>query len=71
MAEIIHEFEMEMTCEGCVAAAKKVLGKLPEVSNVDASHETKRVIVTSTLPKEKLLEQLQKTGKTITYIGTK
>ncbi|RUS88284.1 hypothetical protein EGW08_003922 [Elysia chlorotica] len=71
MAEKVHQFHMEMTCEGCVAAAKKVMGKLPEVSNVEADATTKQVYVTSTLPAEKLLEQLKKTGKEITYVGTK
>uniref|UniRef100_A0A0B7BD31 Copper transport protein ATOX1 n=1 Tax=Arion vulgaris TaxID=1028688 RepID=A0A0B7BD31_9EUPU len=71
MAEQVYEFQMAMTCEGCAAAAKRVLGKLPEVSNIETSVEKQRVFVTSKLPPQQLLETLQKTGKECTYIGEK
>lgn len=69
--EKTHEFYMAMTCEGCAAAAKKVMGKLPEVSKVETDVEKKLVWVTSILPPEQLEEQLKKTGKEIKYNGTK
>ncbi|TKR76053.1 hypothetical protein L596_017254 [Steinernema carpocapsae] len=57
-------FEMEMTCEGCANAAKKCLGKLGDkVSKIETDVATKRVIVTTDLTKEEVLEQLKKTGK--------
>ncbi|CAG5136697.1 unnamed protein product [Candidula unifasciata] len=67
----VYEFQMAMTCEGCAGAAKRVLGKLPEVSNVETSVEQQRVLVTSTLSPDRLLETLQKTGKECSYIGVK
>lgn len=67
----IHEFNMDMTCDGCVNAAKKVLAKLGNIENVDASYETKTVNVTTTLGYDEVLKALQKTGKVITYVGSK
>ncbi|XP_037804689.1 copper transport protein ATOX1-like [Penaeus monodon] len=72
MSLVKHEFTVEMTCEGCSGAAKRVLGKLGDkVSNVDINLETKKVIVTSTLSSDELLETLKKTGKDVTYLGGK
>ncbi|GFO30817.1 Copper transport protein [Plakobranchus ocellatus] len=71
MPEQTYEFHMEMTCEGCSNAAIRVMGKLAEVSKTVADLEKQRVYVTSTLPHEQLLEQLKKTGKECSYIGTK
>jgi len=34
-----------MTCGGCENAVKRAVGKLPGVSEVDASHEDQRVTV--------------------------
>ncbi|GFS03968.1 copper transport protein ATX1 [Elysia marginata] len=62
---------MAMTCEGCSAAAKKVMGKLTGVSKVETDVEKKLVYVTSTLPPDQLLEQLKKTGKEVAYNGIK
>ncbi|XP_063880382.1 uncharacterized protein LOC135111205 isoform X2 [Scylla paramamosain] len=68
----IHEFNVEMTCEGCSGAAKRVLGKLGDkVSNVDIDLGNKKVIVTSALTPEELTETLKKTGKEVTYVGSK
>lgn len=67
----VHELHMEMTCGGCSNAAKKVLGKLPEVTNVEADVERKVVTVTSSLSPDALVEQLKKTGKDCHYIGLK
>ncbi|ESO99107.1 hypothetical protein LOTGIDRAFT_226396 [Lottia gigantea] len=66
----VHEFKMEMTCEGCAGAAQRVLGKLEGVEKVETSVEKQQVLVTSALPKDTLLETLQKTGKTCSYVGT-
>lgn len=68
----IHEFTVEMTCEGCSGAAKRVLSKLGDkVSNVDIDLGNKKVFVTSTLTPEELTETLKKTGKEVTFIGSK
>lgn len=42
-----------------------------KVSNVDIDLQTKKVIVTSTLSSDELLETLKKTGKEVTYVGGK
>lgn len=64
---------MEMTCEGCSGAVKRVLGKLEGngVNNVDIDLKGQRVLVDSTLSSEQLLETLKKTGKSCSYVGVK
>jgi len=72
MASKTYEFKMDMTCEGCANAAKKVLGKQESaVTNVVTNVADKTVIVTSTLPSDELLAILQKTGKKIEFVGEK
>jgi len=41
-----------------------------EVTNVEIDMERQRVYVTSSLPSDKLLEIIKKTGKTTSYVGT-
>ncbi|XP_041356894.1 copper transport protein ATX1-like [Gigantopelta aegis] len=65
----VHVFHMEMTCEGCAGAAKRVLGKLEGVSDILTDVETKKVTVKSSLPADAILEALKKTGKECKYIG--
>ncbi|XP_025087966.1 copper transport protein ATOX1-like [Pomacea canaliculata] len=68
----VFEFNMEMTCEGCANAAKKVLGKHPhEVTSVETDVGAQRVLVTSTLSSDQLLEILEKTGKKVSFVGKK
>ncbi|XP_054713865.1 copper transport protein ATOX1-like [Uloborus diversus] len=73
MASQVHEFSVEMTCEGCSGAVNRVLGKLKgsgvEDFSVDLSN--KKVFITSSLPTEQLLDTLKKTGKECNYIGIK
>ncbi|KAL4230669.1 ATX1 antioxidant protein 1 [Mactra antiquata] len=72
MTDVIHEFSMEMSCEGCCAAAKRVLGEIGvDGDAVVTNLETKTVIVTTDASVEKLLEALKKTGNEIQYIGVK
>ncbi|XP_055706037.1 copper transport protein ATOX1 [Phlebotomus papatasi] len=65
----VHKFQVEMTCEGCSGAVKRVLGKLDQIEDVNIDLPSKTVLVTSTLPSEQLLETIKKTGKSTTYIG--
>ncbi|CAI4230796.1 unnamed protein product [Auanema sp. JU1783] len=61
-----YVFEMAMTCGGCAAAARKVLGKLGEkvvIDDIDV--DTKTIKVTTDLPADEILEALKKTGKEI------
>jgi len=60
---------MEMTCDGCSGAAKRVLAKLGE-TNIEISLEKQRVWVESERSSDELLETLKKTGKAVSYIGT-
>ena len=43
MTQTIHV--TGMTCGGCENAVKRVVGKLPGVASVDASHSAERVTV--------------------------
>ncbi|XP_076344801.1 copper transport protein ATOX1-like [Tachypleus tridentatus] len=73
MGSEIYEFQVEMTCEGCSNAVKRVLGKLEGqgVNTVSIDLEKKRVYVDSTLSSTQLLETIKKTGKSCSYIGVK
>ncbi|XP_064481651.1 copper transport protein ATOX1-like [Ornithodoros turicata] len=73
MSSQVHEFKVEMTCEGCSGAVKRVLGKLEGqgVNKVEIDLPSQRVLVDSTLSSDKLLEVLKKTGKSCSYIGAK
>ena len=61
---------MEMTCEGCANAAKKVLGKQGDkVSEVVTDVGTKTVKVTSSMSSDEVLEVLKKTGIEVSFKG--
>lgn len=63
---------MEMTCEGCANAAKRVLKrKGVEESDIHTDVDSQKVTVTSTLSPEELLEALKKTQKPVSFIGAK
>ncbi|XP_034935322.1 copper transport protein ATOX1 [Chelonus insularis] len=70
MGSQVHEFDVEMTCEGCSNAVERVLGKKTGIDNIKIDLPNKKVFVTSSLPKEEILETLKKTGKNVSYIGT-
>ncbi|XP_047545562.1 copper transport protein ATOX1 [Vanessa atalanta] len=67
-----HIFNVEMTCEGCSGAVERVLNRLKGqgVDNISISLPDQKVIVTSTLTADQLLEVIKKTGKKTTYVGT-
>ncbi|XP_015108791.1 copper transport protein ATOX1 [Diachasma alloeum] len=71
MATKIHEFSVEMTCEGCSGAVKRVLGNKAGIEDVKIDLEGKKVFVTSSLPSEEILEYIKKTGKSTSFIGAK
>jgi len=68
MAAVRHEFQVEMTCEGCSGAVTRVLNKKGE-QNIEINMDKQRVYVTSTLSADELLETIKKAGKTCSYIG--
>ncbi|XP_011307711.1 copper transport protein ATOX1 [Fopius arisanus] len=71
MATKIHEFNVEMTCEGCSGAVKRVLGNKSGIEDVKIDLEGKKVFVTSALPSDEILECIKKTGKSTSFIGAK
>uniref|UniRef100_A0A131XRE3 Copper transport protein ATOX1 n=1 Tax=Hyalomma excavatum TaxID=257692 RepID=A0A131XRE3_9ACAR len=73
MASQVHEFKVEMSCDGCSGAVKRVLGRLEGqgVNKVDIDLKEQRVFVDSTLTSEELLEVLKKAGKACSYVGVK
>ncbi|XP_050362967.1 copper transport protein ATOX1 [Nymphalis io] len=66
-----HIFNVEMTCEGCSGAVERVLNRLKGqgVDNISISLPDQKVIVTSTLSADQLLEVIKKTGKKTSYVG--
>nr|XP_023653315.1 copper transport protein ATOX1 isoform X1 [Paramormyrops kingsleyae] len=66
---VTHEFFVDMTCEGCSGAVTRVLNKLDVKFDIDLPN--KKVFIESDKDANQLLETLKKTGKTVTYIGSK
>ncbi|CAH6786333.1 Atox1 [Phodopus roborovskii] len=65
-----HEFSVDMNCEGCAEAVSRVLNKLGGVQfNIDLPN--KKVYIESEHSTDTLLTTLNKTGKTVCYIGPK
>jgi|TARA_B100000073_G_scaffold30057_1_gene22940 copper chaperone len=57
------EFKVEMMCEGCVGAVKRILAKVEGVDNFDVVLETKKVTVTGSVEPSTVIEKLNKAGK--------
>ncbi|CAD6208639.1 GSCOCG00010617001-RA-CDS [Cotesia congregata] len=71
MASKVHEFTVEMTCEGCSNAVERVLKRKEGIESFNVDLPEKKVFVTSGLPSDEILECLKKTGKPVTFIGVK
>ncbi|GAX25117.1 hypothetical protein FisN_10Lh315 [Fistulifera solaris] len=58
-------FNVGMTCEGCAAAVKRILGKIEGVSDIDTDVANKIVIVQAdeSVTPEMMLEKLEKWGQ--------
>jgi copper chaperone len=54
---------VEMMCEGCVAAVKRVLGKLEGVDSFDVNLEDKKVVVKGSVSADTVVQTVSKTGK--------
>ncbi|XP_038213725.1 copper transport protein ATOX1 [Zerene cesonia] len=67
----VHIFNVEMTCEGCSGAVERVLNRLKGqgVEDISISLAEQKVLVTSTLTADQLLEVIKKTGKKTQYVG--
>ncbi|VVA97133.1 unnamed protein product [Arabis nemorensis] len=52
-----------MTCEGCVGAVKRVLGKMEGVESFDVDIKEQKVTVTGKVEPAAVLQTVSKTGK--------
>ncbi|KAI4346423.1 hypothetical protein L6164_007319 [Bauhinia variegata] len=52
-----------MSCEGCVGAVKRVLGKLEGVESYDIDLKEQKVTVKGNVQPDKVLQTVSKTGK--------
>ncbi|KAL8162068.1 hypothetical protein V2J09_013557 [Rumex salicifolius] len=60
--------KVEMTCQGCVGAVQRVLGKMEGgVESFDVNLEEKKVTVTGKVDPEAVLQKVSKTGKKTTF----
>ncbi|KYM83073.1 Copper transport protein ATOX1, partial [Atta colombica] len=66
----VHEFNVEMTCEGCSTAVQNVLGKKAGIDDIKIDLSEKKVFVTTALNSNEILETLKKTGKTCQFLQT-
>jgi len=65
-----YEYHFDMTCDGCLNAAKKVLLKI-DVPNdaVTADMPGKKLYVQTDKSEADVTSALQKTGKAVNFIG--
>ncbi|CAL1674803.1 unnamed protein product [Lasius platythorax] len=70
MAAQVHEFSVEMTCEGCSTAVQNVLKKKAGVDYIKIDLPEKKVSVTTALDSDEILETIKKTGKTCQFLRT-
>lgn len=70
MAAQVHEFSVEMTCEGCSNTVHNVLKKKGGIDYIKIDLLEKKVSVTTALDSDEILETLKKTGKTCKFLGT-
>ncbi|KAH7841760.1 hypothetical protein Vadar_033987 [Vaccinium darrowii] len=52
-----------MSCQGCVGAVKRVLGKMDGVESFDINMEEQKVTVIGNVQPEAVLQTVSKTGK--------
>lgn len=64
-----YKFEIEMTCEGCANAVKRVLSQLGDsISYVNTDISSNTVTVTTALSEKEVLDQIRKTSKPVKAI---
>ncbi|CAA0814377.1 Copper transport protein ATX1 [Striga hermonthica] len=57
------ELKVAMSCQGCVGAVKRVLGKTEGVESFDIDFEKQKVTVKGNVEPEAVLKAVSKTGK--------
>ncbi|XP_057425400.1 copper transport protein ATX1-like [Lotus japonicus] len=58
-----------MSCEGCVGAVKRVLGKLEGVESYDIDLKEQKVVVKGNVQPDTVLQTVSKTGKKTAFWG--
>ncbi len=61
MTEVV--LRVDMMCEGCVAAVKRVLGKMEGIESFDVNLAEKKVVVKGNVNAQDVLDKVSKTGK--------
>ncbi|XP_009619825.1 copper transport protein ATX1 isoform X1 [Nicotiana tabacum] len=56
-----------MSCQGCVGAVKRVLGKMEGVENFDIDLKEQKVTVKGNVQPEAVLQTVSKTGKPTSF----
>ncbi|KAI0501072.1 hypothetical protein KFK09_019290 [Dendrobium nobile] len=69
LPELMTEFMVDMTCEGCVSAVKNNMLKLDGVSGVDVDLSNQVVRVIGSVRVKTMLETLEQTGRNARLIG--
>ncbi|XP_027366794.1 copper transport protein ATX1 [Abrus precatorius] len=59
-----------MSCEGCVGAVKRVLGKLDGVESYDIDLKEQKVVVKGNVQPDTVLQTVSKTGKKTSFWET-
>ena len=62
--------KVEMMCEGCVGAVKRILGKTEGIEDFDVHLDSKKVVVSGTHDAASLIDKLNRAGKAATLWGT-
>ncbi|KAK6156292.1 hypothetical protein DH2020_010540 [Rehmannia glutinosa] len=61
------ELKVGMSCQGCVGAVKRVLGKMEGVESFDIDIEKQKVTVKGNVQPEAVLQTVSKTGKATSF----
>ncbi|MCO5586623.1 hypothetical protein L7F22_040564 [Adiantum nelumboides] len=61
------ELKVAMTCQGCVGAVKRVLGKMEGVETYDIDLNAQKVTVKGNVKPEDVFATVSKTGKATSY----
>ncbi|XP_073099866.1 copper transport protein ATX1-like [Elaeis guineensis] len=66
MAETVV-LRVGMTCEGCVGAVKRVLGRMEGVESFDVDLQEQKVTVKGNVKPDAVLQTVSKTGKKTSF----
>ncbi|KAI3470599.1 hypothetical protein Pfo_027262 [Paulownia fortunei] len=61
------ELKVGMSCQGCVGAVRRVLGKTEGVESYDIDLEKQKVTVKGNIQPEAVLQAVSKTGKATSF----